>query len=147
MLQVIERIWKHGGLDLRLSCYSCLPTGHKEGLIQMVPQAETICRIQMQARDPSYAVCLLRIYSGNSPFSPLSLDNPLYSYNFWLPVSFLKGQSFLFTPCSLFIFNCNVKIHMEAERFWVDICIDFSPFELKTLKTSFQLKRTVSVHW
>jgi hypothetical protein len=45
----MERIWKQGGLDLRLSCYCCLPTGQKEGIIQMVPEAETICRIQMQA--------------------------------------------------------------------------------------------------
>jgi hypothetical protein len=36
--KVIERNWKHGGLDLRLSCYSCLPTGHKEGLMLTMPR-------------------------------------------------------------------------------------------------------------
>ncbi len=45
----MERIWKRGGLDLKLSCYRCLPTGEKEGLIQMVADADTICSIQMQA--------------------------------------------------------------------------------------------------
>ena len=44
----MESIWKRGGLDLQLSCYRCLPTWEKEGLIQMVPEAETICRIQME---------------------------------------------------------------------------------------------------
>ena len=44
----MESIWKRGGLDLQLSCYRCLPTGDKEGLIQMVPEAETIGRIQME---------------------------------------------------------------------------------------------------
>jgi hypothetical protein len=45
----MERIWKEGGLDLKLTCYCCLPTWEKEGLIQMVAGAQTICNIQMEA--------------------------------------------------------------------------------------------------
>ena len=48
----MDRLWKEDeGLDLRLNVYNCLSTGVNEGLIEVVSQAETVCKIQMKQAD------------------------------------------------------------------------------------------------
>lgn len=52
LLSVMDRLWKEDeGLDLRLKVYNCMSTGVNEGLIEVVTQAETVCKIQMQQAD------------------------------------------------------------------------------------------------
>jgi len=49
LLAVMDRLWKEDeGLDLRLNIYNCMATGINEGLIQVVGEAETVCKIQMR---------------------------------------------------------------------------------------------------
>ena len=35
-------------MDYKMTSYQCVPTSHNEGLIQIVQEAETICKIQME---------------------------------------------------------------------------------------------------
>lgn len=52
LLSVMDRLWKEDeGLDLRLNLYNCMSTGVNEGLIEVVTQAETVCKIQMRQAD------------------------------------------------------------------------------------------------
>ena len=44
----MDTIWKEGGMDYKMTSYQCVPTSHNEGLIQIVQEAETICKIQME---------------------------------------------------------------------------------------------------
>lgn len=46
----MDAIWKQGGVDYKMNSYQCVPTSHNEGLIEIVPQAQTICQIQMEVR-------------------------------------------------------------------------------------------------
>ena len=46
-MQVMDLLWKDSGLDLRLRLYRVANTGPNEGLIEVVQNAETLCRIQM----------------------------------------------------------------------------------------------------
>jgi phosphatidylinositol-4,5-bisphosphate 3-kinase len=49
LLTVMDRIWKEdGGLDLRLNVYRAVSTDLNEGFIQVVMNAETVCKIQMK---------------------------------------------------------------------------------------------------
>ncbi len=45
LLEVMDMVWKEDlRLDLGLSLYRCMSTESDEGLIQVVADAETICR-------------------------------------------------------------------------------------------------------
>ncbi|XP_042215110.1 phosphatidylinositol 4,5-bisphosphate 3-kinase catalytic subunit delta isoform-like isoform X2 [Homarus americanus] len=48
MIRVMDKIWKDNGMDLRMSPYSCMSTDNREGIIQVVLNAETIANIQRQ---------------------------------------------------------------------------------------------------
>ncbi|CAG0901150.1 unnamed protein product, partial [Darwinula stevensoni] len=47
-LRLMDRLWKHAGLDLRLSPYSCLGMDFRLGFIEVVPQSETLANIQKE---------------------------------------------------------------------------------------------------
>ena len=54
LLSVMDRLWKEDeGLDLRLNIYNCMATGVNEGLIEVVDEAETVCKIQMRHAEKS----------------------------------------------------------------------------------------------
>lgn len=40
-LETMDHYWRQCGLDLRMSCYCCLPTGFMEGFIEVVPNSVT----------------------------------------------------------------------------------------------------------
>ena len=44
----MDKIWKEGGMDCKMTLYQCLPTTTQEGLIEVVQDAETLCKIQIQ---------------------------------------------------------------------------------------------------
>ncbi|TWW56538.1 phosphatidylinositol 4,5-bisphosphate 3-kinase catalytic subunit delta isoform isoform X1 [Takifugu flavidus] len=46
MIRLMEILWKKEGLDLRMIPYSCLSTGNKMGLIEVVKNSDTIANIQ-----------------------------------------------------------------------------------------------------
>ena len=46
---LMDRLWKQDGLDLRLSTFRCIPTGRDAGFVEVVPNAQTMARIQRDA--------------------------------------------------------------------------------------------------
>jgi phosphatidylinositol-4,5-bisphosphate 3-kinase len=56
MLALMEMLWHEQGLNLYLVPYACLATGMNEGLIEVVPNAETIARIQMKSDEVKSAI-------------------------------------------------------------------------------------------
>nr|ALY05366.1 phosphatidylinositol 3-kinase [Palaemon carinicauda] len=48
MIKIMDKLWKENGLDLRMNPYSCMSTDNREGIIQVVLNAETIANIQRQ---------------------------------------------------------------------------------------------------
>ena len=47
LLKVMEELWTDAGLNPRMNVYRCMTTDTKEGFIEVVGDAETICKIQM----------------------------------------------------------------------------------------------------
>ena len=50
--KVMEELWTDAGLNPRMNVYRCMTTDTKEGFIEVVGDAETICKIQMAAQGP-----------------------------------------------------------------------------------------------
>ncbi|GIY91475.1 phosphatidylinositol 4,5-bisphosphate 3-kinase catalytic subunit beta isoform [Caerostris extrusa] len=48
MIRIMDRLWKDEGLDLRMIPYRCMATGNRVGLIEVVPDADTIANIQKE---------------------------------------------------------------------------------------------------
>ncbi|XP_076048999.1 phosphatidylinositol 4,5-bisphosphate 3-kinase catalytic subunit delta isoform-like [Oratosquilla oratoria] len=48
IIRIMDKIWKDNGLDLRMNPYGCMSTDDREGLIEVVLNAETIAKIQME---------------------------------------------------------------------------------------------------
>eukprot|EP00026_Physarum_polycephalum_P001561 Phypoly_transcript_01563.p1 GENE.Phypoly_transcript_01563~~Phypoly_transcript_01563.p1 ORF type:complete len:1080 (-),score=193.50 Phypoly_transcript_01563:61-3189(-) len=49
MLRIMDDLWKKEGLDLHLTCYGCTTTGDKMGMIEAVPNSQTVAHIQQEA--------------------------------------------------------------------------------------------------
>lgn len=48
LVRVMDRLWLEEGLDLKMVTFECVPTGHKRGMIEMVTDAETLRKIQVE---------------------------------------------------------------------------------------------------
>jgi len=48
MLRIMEKMWLKEGLDLKIVSFQCIPTGYKKGVIEMITNAETLRKIQVE---------------------------------------------------------------------------------------------------
>ncbi|XP_026466110.1 phosphatidylinositol 4-phosphate 3-kinase C2 domain-containing subunit beta isoform X2 [Ctenocephalides felis] len=48
MMRVMDKMWLREGLDLKMVTFACVPTGPKRGMIEMVTNAETLRKIQVE---------------------------------------------------------------------------------------------------
>lgn len=45
VLQIMDKLWKASGLDLKLWCYACVATGNEVGMLEVVPDSNTLAGI------------------------------------------------------------------------------------------------------
>ncbi|XP_034937046.1 phosphatidylinositol 4-phosphate 3-kinase C2 domain-containing subunit beta isoform X1 [Chelonus insularis] len=48
MVRIMDKLWLKEGLDLKMVTFACVPTGNKRGMIEMVTDAETLRKIQVE---------------------------------------------------------------------------------------------------
>lgn len=48
MVRIMDKLWLKEGLDLKMVTFGCVPTGYKRGIIEMVTNAETLRKIQVE---------------------------------------------------------------------------------------------------
>lgn len=48
MVRIIDKMWMKEGLNLKIVTYACIPTGTKKGMIEMITDAETLRKIQVE---------------------------------------------------------------------------------------------------
>ena len=48
MVRIIDKMWMKEGLNLKIVTYACIPTGAKKGMIEMITNAETLRKIQVE---------------------------------------------------------------------------------------------------
>jgi phosphatidylinositol-4,5-bisphosphate 3-kinase catalytic subunit alpha/beta/delta len=48
MISLMDSYWKRDGMDLYMTTYGCVATGPSEGIIEVVPNATTVARIQKE---------------------------------------------------------------------------------------------------
>lgn len=48
MVRIIDKMWMKEGLNLKIVTYACVPTGTKKGMIEMITNAETLRKIQVE---------------------------------------------------------------------------------------------------
>lgn len=48
LVRVMNKLWLKNGLDLKIVTFNCIPTGYKKGMIEMITDAETLRKIQVE---------------------------------------------------------------------------------------------------
>uniref|UniRef100_A0A1I8NM56 Uncharacterized protein n=1 Tax=Stomoxys calcitrans TaxID=35570 RepID=A0A1I8NM56_STOCA len=48
LIRVMNKMWLAEGLDLKIVTFNCVPTGYKRGMIELVSDAETLRKIQVE---------------------------------------------------------------------------------------------------
>ncbi|XP_060623795.2 phosphatidylinositol 4-phosphate 3-kinase C2 domain-containing subunit alpha [Anolis sagrei] len=48
MIKIMDKIWLQEGLDLRMVLFKCLSTGKDRGMVELVPAADTLRKIQVE---------------------------------------------------------------------------------------------------
>ncbi|KAJ3603173.1 hypothetical protein NHX12_030916 [Muraenolepis orangiensis] len=48
IIRIMNRIWIQEGLDMRMVIFRCFSTGKGKGMVEMIPQAETLRKIQVE---------------------------------------------------------------------------------------------------
>lgn len=48
LVRLMDKLWLKEGLDLKMVTFNCVPTGFKKGMIEMVSDAETLRKIQVE---------------------------------------------------------------------------------------------------
>ncbi|XP_018417887.1 PREDICTED: phosphatidylinositol 4-phosphate 3-kinase C2 domain-containing subunit gamma [Nanorana parkeri] len=100
IINLMDRIWLHEGLDLRMVTYRCLSTGRKQGLIEMVPDSTTLAKIQNAGGlfGPLKDSSMKKWFGGSTSLIhnflcsvPQAADNFLYSCAGWCVATFILG--------------------------------------------------------
>lgn len=73
LINLMDQMWKSEDLDLKMIPYGCLTTGRNVGVIQLVPEANTIANIQ---KEFGRGVQLLSAFSYYALFKWLKQHNP-----------------------------------------------------------------------
>ena len=47
MIRIMDKLWLKDGLDMRIVTFKCVPTGNKQGLVEMVTDSKTLREIQI----------------------------------------------------------------------------------------------------
>jgi len=50
MIRIMEKLWLREGLDLRMVTFDCLATGDRQGMVEVVQNAETLRKIHQNSR-------------------------------------------------------------------------------------------------
>lgn len=48
IIRIMDKLWLKEGLDLKMVTFTCVPTGHKRGMIELVDNSETLRKIQVE---------------------------------------------------------------------------------------------------
>ncbi|XP_076860099.1 phosphatidylinositol 4-phosphate 3-kinase C2 domain-containing subunit beta isoform X2 [Brachyhypopomus gauderio] len=48
VIRIMNKIWLQEGLDMRMVIFRCFSTGHSRGMVEMIPNAETLRKIQVE---------------------------------------------------------------------------------------------------
>ncbi|XP_046395190.1 phosphatidylinositol 4-phosphate 3-kinase C2 domain-containing subunit beta isoform X2 [Ischnura elegans] len=48
IVRIMDKLWLKEGLDLKMVTFACVPTGHRRGMIEMITNAETLRKIQVE---------------------------------------------------------------------------------------------------
>nr|XP_008528250.1 PREDICTED: phosphatidylinositol 4-phosphate 3-kinase C2 domain-containing subunit beta-like [Equus przewalskii] len=48
MIRIMSKIWVQEGLDMRMVIFRCFSTGRGRGMVEMIPNAETLRKIQVE---------------------------------------------------------------------------------------------------
>ncbi|XP_073999097.1 phosphatidylinositol-4-phosphate 3-kinase catalytic subunit Pi3K68D [Rhodnius prolixus] len=48
MIRIMDKMWLKEGLDLKMVTFACVPTGDRKGMIELVSEAETLRKIQVE---------------------------------------------------------------------------------------------------
>lgn len=97
MIKIMEKLWLREGLDLRMVTFDCLATGDRQGMVEMVQNAETLRKIQQTgsflagAFNPKSIDSYIRLWNTSELEYKTALDKFLHSCAGYSVATYILG--------------------------------------------------------
>lgn len=97
MIRIMEKLWLRDGLDLRIVTFDCLATGERQGMVEMVQNAETLRKIQQNSSflaGPFKSKAIddfIRLWNTSEPEYMAAVDNFVHSCAGYAVATYILG--------------------------------------------------------
>lgn len=97
MIRLMEKLWLREGLDLRMVTFDCIATDERQGMVEMVQNAETLRKIQQNCGflagtfNPKAIDSYIRLWNTSELEYKTALDNFLHSCAGYSVATYILG--------------------------------------------------------
>ncbi len=121
MIRVMDKLWLQEGLDLKMVTFSCVPTGHRQGMMEMVTEAKTLREIQVTgSRGVTGSFKETPISDWLEKHNPSQLHFARAVQNFTRSCAGYSIATYVLGVCDRH--NDNIMIKQSGHLFHIDFC-------------------------
>jgi len=117
LIRIMNKMWLAERLDLKMVTFNCVPTGYKSGMIELVSEAETLRKIQVECGlTGSFKDRPIAEWLGKQNPSPLEYQSAVR--NFTLSCAGYSVATYVLGICDRH--NDNIMLKTSGHLFHID---------------------------